>query len=72
MDKYWFCVKHHAVEGPGGTVCPPIDRLGPYDTAAEAARALDKAQERNQEWDNDPEWTDEPDWAGLPKRRNPE
>ena len=32
MDKYWFCVKHHAVEGPDG--CPPIDRLGPYDTEA--------------------------------------
>ena len=38
MDKYWFCVKHHAVEGPDG--CPPIDRLGPYASRAEAESAL--------------------------------
>jgi hypothetical protein len=56
MATYWYCVKHHAVEGPDG--CPPIDRLGPYDTEAEAARALEKAKERNEEWDNDPQWND--------------
>jgi len=67
---YWYCLNHHAVEGPDG--CPPIDRLGPYDTEAEAARALEKARERNDEWDNDPDWSDETDWAGLPKRRRPE
>jgi hypothetical protein len=69
---YWFCVKHHRVEETPGDVCPPIDRLGPYDSKADAERALEKAQERNEEWDNDPEWSDETDWAGLPKRRNPE
>jgi hypothetical protein len=56
MARYWYCVKHHAVEGPDG--CPPIDRLGPYETEAEAERALEKVKERNDEWDNDPNWND--------------
>jgi hypothetical protein len=56
MAKYWYCVKHRAVEGPDG--CPPIDRLGPFATEEEASRALEKAQERNDEWDNDPKWND--------------
>ena len=55
---YWFCVKHHAVETSPG-MCPPIDRLGPYPTYDEAARALEKVEERNEEWDNDPRWNDE-------------
>jgi len=53
---YWFCLKHHAVEGEDG--CKNADRLGPYATAAEAGRALDKVAERNEEWDNDPAWND--------------
>jgi hypothetical protein len=56
-DRYWFCVKHHRVEGADG--CPPQDRLGPYPTEAEAARALEKVKERNEEWDNDPAWNDD-------------
>ena len=56
MDKFWYCVKHHAVEGPDG--CGPIDRLGPFDTEEEASHALEKAEQRNQEWDNDPRWND--------------
>ena len=55
-DRYYYCVKHHAVEGSDG--CPAIDRLGPYDTREQAERALEKAAERNQEWDNDPNWND--------------
>ena len=55
--KYWFCVKHHRVEREDG--CKIIDRLGPYATEAEAARALEKVEERNQEWDNDPRWNDD-------------
>ncbi len=54
--KYWYCVKHHRVETEN--LCPPIDRLGPYPTEVEAARALEKAAERNEEWDNDPNWND--------------
>lgn len=55
---FWFCVKHRAVES-GPDICPPIDRLGPYDSEAEASRALDKAAERNDEWDHDPQWNDD-------------
>ena len=45
------------VEGQDG--CDYKDRLGPYDTEAEAARALEKVKERNEAWDNDPNWNDE-------------
>ena len=55
--EYWFCLKHHTVEGEDG--CRNADRLGPYDTSAEAARALDKVEERNEAWDNDPNWNDD-------------
>ena len=55
---YWFCLTHHAVEGEDG--CDYKDRLGPYATTeAEAARALEKVEERNEEWDNDPAWNDD-------------
>jgi hypothetical protein len=57
VTNYWFCLKHRAVEGPQG--CAAKDRLGPYPTEAEAARALEKVEERNDAWDNDPDWNDE-------------
>lgn len=59
---YWFCLRHHAVETGAG--CGPADRLGPYPTPAEAERALEKVQERNEAWDNDPEWNDEGPGSG--------
>ncbi|HEX5086409.1 MAG TPA: hypothetical protein VFV89_01290 [Nocardioides sp.] len=55
--SYWYCLNHHAVEGQDG--CDYKDRLGPYDTEEEAARALEKVKERNEAWDNDPRWNDE-------------
>jgi hypothetical protein len=58
MSEFWYCLKHHAVE-KSGSGCKVSDRLGPYDTEAEAARALEKVKERNDEWDNDPKWNDE-------------
>jgi hypothetical protein len=61
-EEYWFCVKHHTVEGPDG--CPPIDRLGPYPSKEQASHALEKAQQRNQEWDSDPAWNDDATPAG--------
>ena len=51
-SEFWFCLNHHTVEGEDG--CRNQDRLGPYASADEAARALEKVQERNEEWDNDP------------------
>ena len=56
-DEYWFCVKHHTSRVR--TSARRIDRLGPYATQEEAARALEKAEERNEEWDNDPNWNDD-------------
>ena len=66
MSEFWYCLKHHAVEGKDG--CKNADRLGPYDSEAEAARALEKIQERNEEWDNDPKWNDEPSRTEPPDR----
>ncbi|MCW2757971.1 MAG: hypothetical protein JWO46_1717 [Nocardioidaceae bacterium] len=58
MSDYWYCVKHHAVESADG--CPPIDRLGPYATQAEAEKALEKVAERNAEWEaEDARWNDD-------------
>jgi hypothetical protein len=58
MSDFWFCVKHHTVE-TGENVCPSIDRLGPYPTREDAQLALEKAEQRNEEWDNDPKWNDD-------------
>ena len=55
--EYWFCLKHHTVEGKVG--CSYADRLGPYASHEEASRALEKVRERNEEWDNDPKWNDD-------------
>jgi hypothetical protein len=57
VADYWYCLKHHQVEGEQG--CRAADRLGPYPTEAEAARALDKVAERNEDWEHDPRWTDD-------------
>jgi hypothetical protein len=56
-DRYYYCLRHHAVEGASG--CSARHRLGPYPTEAEAARALEKVEERNEAWDNDPRWNDD-------------
>jgi hypothetical protein len=57
MAEYWYCLTHHQVEGHDG--CKNADRLGPYPSEAEAARALEKVEERNEAWDNDPDWNDD-------------
>ena len=55
--EYWYCLKHKTVEPREG--CRNADRLGPYPTEAEAAHALEKVEERNEQWDNDPDWNDD-------------
>ncbi|GAA0357780.1 MULTISPECIES: hypothetical protein [Actinoallomurus] len=46
--KWFFCLKHQRVEhGPG---CPDRDRMGPYASEDEAAHALQRAAERNEQW----------------------
>lgn len=56
-QQFWWCLKHEGVEPNEG--CKNADRLGPYDSEAEAARALDKFAERNEAWENDPDWNDD-------------
>lgn len=56
---YWFCLTHHRVEGDEG--CRNADRLGPYKTELEAAGALERVEQRNEEWEKDPAWNDDVD-----------
>ncbi|MFI6155784.1 hypothetical protein ACIBCA_24220 [Kitasatospora sp. NPDC051170] len=55
--EWFYCIKHAKVEE--GPECPAKDRLGPYSTPEEAARALETAAERNEEWREDPRWNDQ-------------
>ncbi len=50
---WFFCLKHMKVEH--GVGCPDRERMGPYNTEAEAANALKTAADRNEKWrkDND-------------------
>ena len=45
---WYYCLKHHTVEAAGQ--CPAKNRLGPYATQQEASHALEKVDERNEEW----------------------
>jgi hypothetical protein len=56
-EQYWYCLNHKTVETREG--CKNADRLGPYESYADASRALDKVEERNEEWENDPNWNDD-------------
>lgn len=61
--EWFYCIGHDRVEPKLG--CRMADRLGPYPSREEAARALEKAQTRNEDWDEDPAWSDDdPDPEG--------
>ncbi|MCW2779170.1 MAG: hypothetical protein JWN17_2895 [Frankiales bacterium] len=47
--SWWYCLTHSTVEQ--GVGCRSGDRLGPYDSEADAASALQKARERTAEQD---------------------
>lgn len=55
-DEWYWCLTHHAVEPYEG--CKSEERLGPYATQADAARALEKVAERNEQYDHDPRFND--------------
>jgi hypothetical protein len=56
---YYWCLRHNRVE-TDDNACAERYRLGPYPTAAEAERALDRVAERNAEWDaEDARWSGE-------------
>jgi len=61
-ERWYFCLRHQRVEPEAG--CAHRDRLGPFDSRAEAEHALDRARERNEQWvaqDRDWEGGEEPD-----------
>jgi hypothetical protein len=56
-DEWYYCVEHGTVEPKFG--CRITDRIGPFASREEAAKALEKVEERNEEWDSDPNWDDD-------------
>jgi hypothetical protein len=55
---WWFDLETHQVV-PDNNDTKVTDRLGPYKTREEAQRALERVEERNEEYDNDPRWNDD-------------
>jgi hypothetical protein len=51
--KWYWCLKHGTVEQ--GVTCPAANRMGPYDTADQAAAWRERVERRNQQWDDDDE-----------------
>lgn len=51
---YWYNIRTHQVEAHDDPERARADDLmGPYDTEAEAAAALDRARRRTEEWDEE-------------------
>ncbi|MBO9625748.1 MAG: SPOR domain-containing protein [Microbacterium sp.] len=50
-EKYWYNLATGQVEF--GMISPSADRVGPFDTEADAARAPEKLQERARAWADD-------------------
>lgn len=73
QGEWYYCLDHHAVEPYEG--CKSATRLGPYATPADAANALEKVAERNEDWENDPRFNDDFDETAEEKKdhedRNP-
>lgn len=53
MTEYWFNVRTHEVEEDRQSDWSQL--IGPYTTRAEAEKALQKVQERNEAWDAEDE-----------------
>ncbi|BBE22485.1 hypothetical protein MN0502_13680 [Arthrobacter sp. MN05-02] len=51
MTEYWFNVRTHEVEEDRQSDWSQL--IGPYATRAEAEKALEKVQQRNEAWDRD-------------------
>ena len=57
--RYFWCLRHNRVESDAD-VCAARYVLGPYPSAAEAERALERVRERNEAWDaEDARWNGE-------------
>ena len=57
--KWWWCLEHARDEEGRG--CVNMNRMGPYDSAEQAAGALDRARERTAA--RDAEDAAEDDWG---------
>ncbi len=57
--QWYYCLKHKMVEPY--EACKAADRLGPYETKEEAALALERVVERQEEWETDPRFNDPED-----------
>lgn len=53
-DEWYYCVEHDTVEPKVG--CRVTNRLGPYPSREEAARAMETVERRNEEWDENDRW----------------
>ncbi|OPF73386.1 hypothetical protein VT50_0228650 [Streptomyces antioxidans] len=60
--EWYYCIEHQKVEE--GPECRAADRLGPYASPEEAARAVETVRERDAEWRNDPRWRDDKPQGG--------
>lgn len=56
LEQWYWSMKEHRVVGEGEAKAE--DRLGPYATKEEAAKALDHVKERNEQWETDPRFND--------------
>ncbi|HLL68779.1 MAG TPA: hypothetical protein VK453_24140 [Micromonosporaceae bacterium] len=52
VEHYYWCLSHHRVE-TDANACAAVNRLGPFGSANEAERALERVQERNDAWDTE-------------------
>lgn len=53
QQEWWWCLKHQRVEPREGDA--DAERLGPFRTPQEAARAMQTVQERNARYDAEDE-----------------
>lgn len=60
--QWWYCISDSTVESDDSD-CKAVDRLGPYASRDEAAGALQRVADRNEQWDNDPQWNDDSSWG---------
>jgi hypothetical protein len=58
QGDWWFDLRTRQVV-PDNNDTKITDRLGPYKSREEAERALERVEERNEEYDNDPRWNDD-------------
>lgn len=56
--RYYWCLRHRRVE-TDANACAAVHRLGPYPSAQDAERALERVAERNAAWD-----AEDARWAG--------